>query len=31
MPERIYVANVSANFFDVLGIKPLAGAVLPAR
>ncbi|WP_109485931.1 ABC transporter permease [Occallatibacter savannae] len=25
MPERIYVANVSANFFDVLGIKPALG------
>ncbi len=24
-PERIYVANVSANFFDVLGVKPLYG------
>ena len=24
-PERIYVANVSANFFDVLGIKPVLG------
>jgi predicted permease len=24
-PERIYLANVSANFFDVLGIKPLLG------
>jgi predicted permease len=24
-PERIYVANVSANFFDVLGIKPALG------
>jgi predicted permease len=24
-PERIYVANVSANFFDVLGIKPFMG------
>ncbi|HEV2484067.1 MAG TPA: ABC transporter permease [Terracidiphilus sp.] len=24
-PERAYVANVSANFFDVLGIKPLLG------
>jgi predicted permease len=25
MPERIYVANVSANFFDVLGIQPALG------
>jgi predicted permease len=24
-PDRIYVANVSANFFDVLGIKPVLG------
>jgi predicted permease len=24
-PERAYIANVSANFFDVLGIKPLLG------
>ncbi|HVX58044.1 MAG TPA: ABC transporter permease, partial [Candidatus Saccharimonadales bacterium] len=24
-PERIYVANVSANFFSVLGIQPLLG------
>jgi predicted permease len=24
-PERIYVANVSSNFFDVLGIKPALG------
>ena len=24
-PERIYVSNVSANFFDVLGIKPALG------
>jgi predicted permease len=24
-PQRIYVANVSANFFDVLGIKPVLG------
>ena len=25
VPERIYVANVSSNFFDVLGIKPTLG------
>jgi predicted permease len=24
-PERIYVANVSSNFFDVLGLKPALG------
>ncbi len=24
-PERIYIANVSANYFDVLGIKPRLG------
>jgi hypothetical protein len=24
-PERIYLANVSANYFDVLGIKPRLG------
>jgi predicted permease len=24
-PERVYVANVSANYFDVLGIKPALG------
>jgi predicted permease len=24
-PERIYLANVSANFFDLLGIKPMLG------
>lgn len=24
-PERIYVANVSANYFDVLGIRPMLG------
>ena len=25
IPERIYVSNVSANYFDVLGIKPFMG------
>ena len=24
-PERVYVSNVSANFFDVLGVKPALG------
>ena len=24
-PERIYVANISANYFDVLGIRPVLG------
>jgi predicted permease len=24
-PERIYVANVTSNFFDVLGVRPLLG------
>ncbi|MGA3047961.1 MAG: ABC transporter permease [Terracidiphilus sp.] len=24
-PERVYIANVSANYFDVLGIKPVVG------
>ncbi|MGA7243465.1 MAG: ABC transporter permease [Terracidiphilus sp.] len=24
-PQRIYLANVSANFFDVLGVKPALG------
>src|SRR6202050_1318524 len=25
LPERTYIANVSANYFDVLGIKPVLG------
>src|ERR1700739_2483255 len=24
-PQRVYIANVSANYFDVLGIRPLLG------
>src|ERR1700735_2151517 len=24
-PERVYITNVSANYFDVLGIKPVLG------
>ena len=24
-PERIYIANVTANYFDVLGVKPMLG------
>src|ERR1700744_2283786 len=24
-PERVYIANVSAHYFDVLGIKPMLG------
>src|ERR1700722_2002180 len=25
LPERAYIANVSANYFDVLGVKPVLG------
>ncbi len=25
VPERIYIANVTTNYFDVLGVKPLYG------
>ena len=25
IPQRVYVSNVSANYFDVLGIKPFMG------
>ncbi len=30
-PERIYVANVTANYFDVLGVKPLFGRFFRAE
>ncbi|HMD85820.1 MAG TPA: ABC transporter permease [Terriglobia bacterium] len=29
-PERVYGENVSANYFDVLGVKPLLGRVFNA-
>src|SRR5579863_2003904 len=25
VPERIYIANVSSNYFDVLGVRPMLG------
>jgi predicted permease len=28
IPERIYVSNVSANYFDVLGVQPFMGRFL---
>src|SRR3984885_6046900 len=30
-PERAYIANVSANYFDVLGIKPMLGRFFVAE
>ncbi len=30
-PERVYIANVSANYFDVLGIKPMLGRFFRAE
>src|ERR1700739_2369580 len=30
-PERIYVANVTSNYFDVLGVKPLYGRFFRAE
>ncbi|HXC97665.1 MAG TPA: ABC transporter permease [Edaphobacter sp.] len=30
-PERAYIANVSANYFDVLGIKPVLGRLFLAE
>jgi len=30
-PDRIYMANVSANFFDLLGGEAAAGALLSSR
>ena len=30
-PERIYVANVTANFFDLLGIRPVLGRFFRAE
>jgi len=30
-PERVYIANVSANYFDVLGIKPMLGRFFVAE
>ncbi len=30
-PERVYIANVSANYFDVLGIKPTLGRFFVAE
>ena len=30
-PERVYIANVSANYFDVLGIQPVLGRFFRAE